>query len=145
MPARKLWFDGGCRPNPGSMEWAVVARGQTWIVPDGGQGDSNRAEWLALLAAMRLAQALGERDVILCGDSAFVIDQIKGRTAVHPASADCLADYRNGLVSFTRLRVRHVGRAQNLAGIALDHLRAGLAPPQPLATQQGLHVSPQLA
>ena len=35
--ARKLWFDGGCRPNPGRMECAVVARGQTWFVPDCGQ------------------------------------------------------------------------------------------------------------
>jgi len=140
--ARKLWFDGGCRPNPGRMECAVVALGQTWFVPDCGQGDSNRAEWLALLAAMQLAQRLGEQDVILCGDSAFVIDQIKGRTAPHPAFTDCLAAYRNALVPFSRLRLRHVGRAQNLAGIALEHLRAGLCPPQPLAAEQDLACFP---
>lgn len=143
--ARKLWFDGGCRPNPGRMEMAVVACGQTWFAPDCGKGDSNRAEWLALLGALDLARRLGETDVILCGDSAFVIDQIRGRTAAHPASADCLAAYRNGLVSFSHVRVRHVGRAQNLAGIALDYLRAGLAPPQPLAEQQDLRVFPHMA
>ncbi|GHC87072.1 reverse transcriptase-like protein [Novosphingobium pokkalii] len=143
--ARKLWFDGGCRPNPGRMETAVVARGQTWFTPDCGAGDSNRAEWLALLAAMAVARALGESDVVLCGDSAFVIDQIQGRTARHPATADCFAAYLNGLVSFSRVRLRHVGRAQNLAGIALDRLRAGLAPPQPLAAEQALHHSGDVA
>ncbi|MBB3358379.1 MULTISPECIES: reverse transcriptase-like protein [unclassified Novosphingobium] len=142
---RKLWFDGGCRPNPGRMEIAVVTGGRTWIVPDCGVGDSNRAEWLALLGAMDLARQLGETDVVFCGDSAFVIDQIAGRTAAHPATADCLAAYRNDLVSFSRVRVRHVGRAQNLAGIALEYRRAGLAPPQPLADQQGLRLFPRMA
>jgi ribonuclease HI len=67
--ARKLWFDGGCRPNPGRMETAVVARGQTWFTPTR-RGRRNRAEWLALLAAMALAARMGESDVVLCGDSA---------------------------------------------------------------------------
>jgi ribonuclease HI len=57
--ARKLWFDGGCRPNPGRMETAVVAR-PNLVHPDCGAGDSNRAEWLALLAAMAVARALGK-------------------------------------------------------------------------------------
>lgn len=129
----KLWFDGGCRPNPGRMEYAVVTRGQTWFTPDAGEGDCNRAEWLALLAALALAARMSETDVILCGDSACVIDQIEGRTAPLSAHADCLAAYRNAIVPFSRVRLRHVGRAQNLAGIALERLRAGLPTPQPLA------------
>ncbi len=134
MAARKIWFDGGCRPNPGAMETAVVTRGATWFDPQAGNGDSNRAEWIALLAAVALARTLGDRDVILCGDSAFVLDQIAGRTAIHPATADCFARYRQAIVGFERVRLRHVRRSQNLAGIALEYLRAGLAPPQPLHT-----------
>lgn len=138
---QKVWFDGGCRPNPGAMECAVVAAGQTWFDGALGTGDSNRAEWLALLAAVAVAHSLGADDVVFCGDSAFVIDQVLGRTAPHQATRDCLAAYRDAIVPFSRVRLRHVGRAQNLAGIALERMRAGQPLPQPLALAPGSGMS----
>lgn len=47
----KIFFDGGCRPNPGRIETAVVARGITYYRRDCGVGSNNDAEWLALIHA----------------------------------------------------------------------------------------------
>jgi len=37
----KIYFDGGCQPNPGKMESAVVARGQIYHCPDLGHGSTD--------------------------------------------------------------------------------------------------------
>ena len=52
----KIFFDGGCRPNPGVMEVAVVARGVAYFFDNVGCGTSSDAEWLALRLALQLAQ-----------------------------------------------------------------------------------------
>ena len=71
LPRRrlKIYFDGGCRPNPGALEAAVVARGATYFFDDLGYGISSDAEWLALRLVLQLAQSLGEPDFDLVGDS----------------------------------------------------------------------------
>ena len=65
----RIFFDGGCRPNPGMMEVAAVARGVTYRQDDIGHGGSEEAEWRALLHAVEVAAALGADDVELVGDS----------------------------------------------------------------------------
>jgi ribonuclease HI len=75
----KIYFDGGCRPNPGNLETAVVAGGVLHLRTDHGMGDNSDGEWLALIEAARLAQALGVQDAILIGDNKMVIDQASGR------------------------------------------------------------------
>lgn len=119
----KVYFDGGCRPNPGRMEAAVVARGVTHLIPDLGQGDNSDAEWLALIAALRVGRAL-EAPFLLLGDSALVVNQAIGawpcrsaRLEAHRAAFLALAEGRD-------IRVRRIPRAQNLAGIALDRQRS---------------------
>lgn len=117
----KIYFDGGCRPNPGTMETAVVAAGQTHYRADHGLGDNNDAEWLALIEALRVARQLGVRDVILIGDSTLVVAQAKGSARrVAPRFGGYLAEFRALAGGFDRVRIRQVGRAQNLAGIALE-------------------------
>jgi ribonuclease HI len=117
----KIWFDGGCRPNPGKIVTAVVAGGHVRLRTDHGAGDNNDAEWLALLDALALARGLGVKDLVLLGDSAMVVDHARGRARRVPARFRAfLAQFRAGVDGFDRVRVRHVGRAQNLAGIALD-------------------------
>ena len=69
----KIFFDGGCRPNPGPIEIAVVTAGRTVILRDLGTGTSADAEWLALLHAFEVARSLGRSDYILLGDSANVV------------------------------------------------------------------------
>lgn len=121
MTARrtKIYFDGGCRPNPGSMETAVVIGGALTIDCDIGVGSSLDAEWLALIAALRLARMRGLTDFVLLGDAAAVIAQARGEAPARGAAAQRLEAFRELAGNGPPPRIRHIGRAQNLAGIAL--------------------------
>lgn len=116
----KLFFDGGCRPNPGQMETAVAARGQVWHRPTIGHGTNDEAEWQALLDALGVASELGAQDIVLLGDSALVVAQASGTLKPGPAFAAFHASFQAKAASFTRVRVRRIKRAQNLAGISLQ-------------------------
>lgn len=120
----KIYFDGGARPNPGAIETAVVLRGQVHRRAGPAPGSSSQAEWRALLYALEIARDAGESEIILLGDSRFVVDQANGVTKCRdPELALCLATFRDQAASFSSLRVRHIKRSQNLAGIALDRRR----------------------
>ena len=124
MTARraKIYFDGGCRPNPGPMEIAVATGGAVLIERDIGVGSSFDAEWLALIAALRLARERGLTDFLLLGDAAAVVAQATGRVRARGEAAAHLAVFRALVGAGPAPRVRHIGRAQNLAGIALARL-----------------------
>lgn len=98
-----------------------MLRGQAHLRFDLGAGSSGDAEWSALLHALEVARAEGERDIILIGDSASVIDQAQGSARRRLAPAD--EERFVALVgSFDRLRFRRIKRTQNLAGIALEQV-----------------------
>jgi len=121
-----IYFDGGCRPNPGRMEVAAIVRGRLHHRADAGLGTSEHAEWLALLHALDVAQALGTRDILLLGDAAGVIDQaVNGAKCRSPELRACRDRFDEAVRSFDRVRVRYVKRSQNLAGIALGQFRQG--------------------
>lgn len=115
----KVFFDGGCRPNPGRIEAAVVISGVAYLFDDLGQGTNSDAEWLALISALRQAQTLGLGDIVLIGDAVEIIEQANealftGRARhAHVATLLALANQVPGV------RIRWIKRAQNLAGIAL--------------------------
>lgn len=115
----KIYFDGGCRPNPGKMETAVVTGGAATVVRDAGIGSSMDAEWLALIAALRLAQELGLTDFILLGDAAAVVEQANGAVRARGEGARHLANFHALVGEGPMPRIRHIKRTQNLAGIAL--------------------------
>lgn len=120
----KIFFDGGCRPNPGRIEVAVVARGATHFFDDLGCGTSSDAEWLALRQALRLAHALGESDFELIGDCADVIMQARGLSRCRTEAArDHRAEYQASAAAGQPKRLRWTPRNQNLAGIALARRR----------------------
>jgi ribonuclease HI len=120
----KIFFDGGCRPNPGRIEVAVVARGATHYFDDLGSGTSTDAEWLALTLALRVGQSLGERDFDLIGDCANVVAQANGSSPCRTqAAAEHRSRFRESLASGAPKRVRWIARTQNLAGIALARRR----------------------
>jgi ribonuclease HI len=126
----KIFFDGGCRPNPGRIEAAVVARGVTHFFDDLGSGTSNDAEWLALRMALGVAQSLGEPDFDLIGDCANVIAQANGLARCRTeAAADHYSCFREEAAAAPPRRIRWIGRTQNLAGIALARRRAGAIRP----------------
>lgn len=118
----KIYFDGGCRPNPGPMEIAIVTGGVAAISRDLGVGSSQDAEWLALIAALRLAQERGLSDVLLLGDAAAVIGQANGAQVARGTASQHLAAFRVLVGAGPEPRIRHIGRSQNLAGIALARL-----------------------
>ena len=116
----KIFFDGGCRPNPGPMETAVVAGGVADHRPSVGHGTSLEAEWLALFHALDVAHQRGVRDVILLGDAAQLVALASGRAkARSERDRDRVERFREAARGFDRVRLRHVKRTQNLAGIAL--------------------------
>ncbi|MGE7204411.1 ribonuclease H family protein [Sphingomonas sp. NPDC019816] len=115
----KIFFDGGLRPMPAGMEWAVVLGGHTHMARGLGAGTSMAAEWLALIAATRLAHAQGIVDAVLLGDAAAVIAQASGDVRVPPAHRAQFQLWSALPRPPGRFRLRHVRRTQNLAGIAL--------------------------
>jgi ribonuclease HI len=122
LSRRKIFFDGGCRPNPGPMEIAVVIGGQVHIERDIGHGTGMDAEWLALIHALRMAQGIGMANIVLLGDCAAVINQANGIVKAQGANLLHLNDFRALLAASPPPRIRYIKRAQNLAGIALARL-----------------------
>jgi len=113
-------FDGGSKPNPGKMELAVVTRGKAHFRDNIGEGDNNEAEWQALLFAVELARQEGAQDVLFVGDSALVIHQASGAWPCRsPQLQPHLITFRQATADIARVRLRHVPRSKNLAGIAL--------------------------
>lgn len=116
----KLYFDGGCRPNPGPIEVAVVSRGIVYVRRDLGCGSNDDAEWLALRHAIKIALSLGADDIVLLGDSKLVVNQAAGLWKCRSDGLRThLAAYRSAVAGIARVRLRYVPRSKNLAGIAL--------------------------
>ncbi len=115
----KVFFDGGCRPNPGPIEAAVVIRGEAHIFTGLGRGDNRDAEWTALIRALELVQSLGLEDVELIGDAVEIVRQadaaIKRGAPRNSHEAAFLALTEKAPPA----RIRWIKREQNLAGIAL--------------------------
>jgi ribonuclease HI len=119
----KLFFDGGCRPNPGPIECAVVRKGVAQYRHDLGNGSNSDAEWLAAIQALEIAARNGDRDITLLGDSTLVVTQANRTARCRSTELEAhRARFMELAVGFERLRIRHIGRAQNLAGIALAKL-----------------------
>ena len=119
-----LFFDGGARPNPGVIETAVVVRGVAHFRDACGSGSNDEAEWSALLHAVEIARSLGASDIILRGDSTLVINQARGIIKCRSATLQPYLDaFTAQATHFTRLRLHHIKRSKNLAGIALDQRR----------------------
>ena len=126
----KLFFDGGCRPNPGPIEAAVVVRGVTRFFDDFGSGTSHDAEWLALRTALEIAHSLGETGFDLIGDCANVIAQANGLARCRTeAAAAHYERFHEAAAAAPPRRIRWIPRTRNLAGIALARRRSGAIRP----------------
>ncbi|WP_380780452.1 reverse transcriptase-like protein [Sphingomonas sp. R86520] len=124
-PRTKVFFDGGCRPNPGRIECAVVLNGVRHYRHDLGQGSNSDAEWLAAIHALEIAAQFGERNVVLLGDSTLVVTQASGTARCRTAGLQAHhATFTNLAAAFESVSIRYIKRTQNLAGIALAMLHA---------------------
>ena len=120
MGCLRIFFDGDYRPNPNKIKIATIARNTAYPRLDVGHGSGEEAEWLALLHAVEIAVMLGGTDVELVGDSRSVIDQASGTGKCRDVRMQQhLAAYRAAISAIPRVRLRHVLRSKNLAGIAL--------------------------
>lgn len=115
----KVFFDGGCRPNPGPIEAAAVIRGETYLFEDLGQGTNSDAEWTALIRAFDLAQSLGLNDVELVGDALEVVQNANTTLQRGEARSAHEAEFLALAGKARPARIRWIRREQNLAGIAL--------------------------
>ncbi len=117
----KFYFDGGCKPNPGTMEVGVVDEDGGFFHEEIGHGTNNIAEWAAFLYTLDIAKARGLTDIEVVGDSALVVNQANGSWACRAKELQpFLAEYHVQRKHFRSIRISHVRRAQNLAGIALE-------------------------
>lgn len=123
----KIYFDGGCRPNPGPMETGLFVHGVAHIRTELARGGNSEAEWLALIHAAEFAIVAHFDDVVFIGDSLLVINQAKGSWKCRSADLRAhLQDFQTLAARIGRVRLRHVPRSKNLAGIALQRRHDGL-------------------
>jgi ribonuclease HI len=117
----KVFFDGGCRPNPGRIEAAVVVRGVTHRFDDLGYGGSEDAEWLALIQAVKVTRLFRLAEAELVGDAKDIVRRARAVLKEGAAQRGHAAAFRAAVLEAapTQLSVRWIKRQQNLAGIAL--------------------------
>lgn len=124
---RKIYFDGGCKPNPGMMEVCiVVVDGRNEPIPHAvsnlGRGTNNIAEWSSLLWAMSYALEQGWQDVEIIGDSKLVVSQAAGRWQIKNNEFHSFKENFDVLQAKVGAKLKHVLRNKNLAGKHLEKL-----------------------
>ena len=92
----ELWFDGGCRPNPGPAASAAIVRdldGRTLRHCGRAHAHAtvNVAEWTGFIMGLEAARDLGATCVRAYGDSQLVVNQFTGKFGVHAEELRTLA------------------------------------------------------
>lgn len=122
----KIYFDGGCSPNPGKMKTCIVIcrdgeKSEPHTILDLGQGTNNIAEWSGLVWAVTWLRENKIQKCEIIGDSKMVIMQAQGLWKI---KKDTLRDYYNAFLKISQgmdLKLTHVLRDSNLAGICLEY------------------------
>lgn len=116
------WFDGSALPNPGRMGLGVVLRAPTGVLSqysvEGGYGDSNQAEYMALIALLEAAREHEVPKLVIYGDSRVVLDDLDAAVGI-----PVLLFYRqraNDLMkAIPEIECRWIPRARNQLADAL--------------------------
>jgi ribonuclease HI len=122
-PGASAWvvsFDGSAKPKRagascGAVLWSVptwdIAAAETFYFED---GTVNEAEYKGAMAAMDLAIQRGIKDVIICGDSRIVIQQLRGDIECRTPGLQVLrAEALLKLSQFSSAHLLHVARDFN--------------------------------
>lgn len=87
----RAWFDGSAQPNPGQIGLGGELRdptGRRWQFSlRGDYGDSNQAEYAALIGILEMACQHRAAPLIIHGDSKIVLDDLLGVAVVQSLSA----------------------------------------------------------
>lgn len=122
------WFDGSARPNPGRIGIGGVLRNPNGALFElctaAGHGDSNQAEYLALIAVLEMAVQLQAAPLLVYGDSRVVIDSLRsnshaGRLSDYHAQAQTL------LARLPDVTLRWIPRRRNGVADALSQRACG--------------------
>jgi len=118
------WFDGSTKPNPGKMGIGALLKS-----PDGraieislaaGHGDSNQAEYLALIAVLEEAVRMQPEKLVVYGDSQIVIGAMNGATGAS-SGLQQYSDQARQLVSQLKIvTLTWIPRHKNAAADALS-------------------------
>jgi ribonuclease HI len=119
------WFDGSSHPNPGRIGIGGVLHGpaaqRIEICAYAGHGDSNQAEYLALIAVLEAALEVRPQALIVYGDSQVVIGDV-GKAC--GAGALVLLPYRERvqhlLAQLGGVSLKWIARHKNAAADALS-------------------------
>jgi ribonuclease HI len=139
--AWQAWFDGSAHPNPGRLGLGGLIRDPAGALFElcaaGGHGDSNEAEYLALIAVLETAVRLRAAPLVVCGDSRVVIDSLGSASHAGVLSA-YHARARALLAQLPQVTLRWIPRRRNAAADALS--QRALAP-QSAAAAKGVTIA----
>ncbi|MCX6710777.1 MAG: ribonuclease HI family protein [Candidatus Woesearchaeota archaeon] len=116
--------DGACSGNPGQMGLGVVISEKGKIIKrisrPAGFGTNNRAEYLAIILALKGALALGADSVKITSDSQLVVMQMNGKYKVKSDELRKLKEEACSLAKkFRKAEFRWAGREKNFGADAL--------------------------
>lgn len=124
MKEATVFFDGGCKPNPGKMEVGIVfieGKETSEIHRYHKHGTNNEAEWISFLLGVKLAQAKGVEKLTVYGDSSIVVNQANGTWKCKSENLiPYLEKFKLLKDSFTELEIKFIRRDKNLAGIMIE-------------------------
>ena len=124
MEKIQIYFDGGCKPNPGQMEICIVIIGdghpQPMTVFDLGYGTNNIAEWSALLWAATIAKERGYTGVDFIGDNITVLNQARNEWKIKERSFLPFKEEFIRLNYSINGTLTHAPRKENRAGTYLE-------------------------
>lgn len=118
------WFDGATHPNPGKMGVGGVlqspAGDMTTFSYAIGQGDSNQAEYMALIAILQAAVDAGVAKLVVHGDSRVVLDDVQTSTAGITVLHAQRIQARQLLALLNDVSFRWIPRRKNILADALS-------------------------
>ena len=121
----RVWIDGGSRGNPGQSAIGVVMEDAYGDIPETigrpiGVTTNNVAEYRALFAGLEKAAAIGATEVEVASDSELLVRQVLGQYKVKNEGLKPLhAQAQERARRFSRFRIRHIPREQNVRADAL--------------------------
>lgn len=125
------WFDGSAHPNPGRIGIGGLLKspdGHTLEISSAaGQGDSNQAEYLALIAVLEAAVRIQPQQLVVYGDSQVVIHA--ANTAKRSGRDDLQRHcelVRSLLAQLNAVSLIWIPREKNKAADALSQQAMGL-------------------
>jgi len=134
----RAWFDGACRPNPGTLGIGAILEGprgeRLEISRAIGEGTNSHAEYHALIELLEAALAHGAKPLIVYGDAQHVIHQVLGaRRVTHRRRLCVLCERARALVGMlVEVRLVWMPKKYNKAADRLSRQAIRQAPKAPV-------------